>query len=309
MDYAKTRYSKDLTKISDILALEMKIGKEKCGNKMVEIVFLGTGGGRFATITQKAKTGGIRVFSEKVNMHIDPGPGALIYSWEQGLNPQKINAILVSHSHLDHTNDACLLIEAMTRGGRTKRGILAAAHSVLEGNEICDRAISKYHKQLPEKVIEAKVGVKFNVGDFDVEVGKAIHADPDTVGFRFETRDAGAFGYLPDSEYFEGLSDFFKGVRLLILSVLRPSGQPWKGHMTTDDAAQIADEVKPDVLVITHFGMLMLLRPPNREARIIEKKTDVHTVAAKYGMRINIGEKIQTSEPKDQTDLSLFMGS
>jgi len=276
---------------------------------MVEIIFLGTGGGRFATITQRAKTGGIRVLSKEANMHIDPGPGALIYSLEQGLNPQKINAILISHSHLDHTNDACILIEAMTKGGRTKRGTLVAAHSVLEGNEVCDRAISKYHRQLPEKVIDAKVGMKFNIGAFNIEVGKAVHADPDTVGFRFETQDAGSFGYLPDSEYFSGLSDFFEGVRLLILSVLRPSGQPWKGHMTTDDAARIAEEVKPDVLVITHFGMLMLLRDPNREAKIIEKKTGIHTIAAKYGMRIDLSEKIQTVEPKDQTDLSLFMGA
>ena len=276
---------------------------------MVEIVFLGTGGGRFAMITQKAKTGGIRVLSEKVNMHIDPGPGALIYSLELGLDPQKINAILISHSHLDHTNDAGLLIEAMTRGGRVKRGILAAAHSVLKGNEVCDRAISKYHEQLPEKVIEARVGTEFKAGDLTVEVGKAVHADPDTVGFRFETQDAGAFGYLPDSEYFEGLSDFYKGVRLLILSVLRPSGQPWKGHMTTDEAARIAEEVKPETLVITHFGMLMLKSPPNREAKIIEEKTSIPTIAAEYGMHIAMKEKIQTAEPKKQADLSLFMGS
>jgi len=259
-------------------------------------------------ITQKAKTGGIRVLSEKANMHIDPGPGALIYSLELGLNPQKINTILTSHSHLDHTNDACLLIEAMTRGGRIKRGILAASHSVLKGNELCDRAISKYHIQLPEKVIEAQVGVSFKAGDLAIQVGKAVHADPDTVGFRFETQDAGAFGYLPDSEYFEGLSDFYKGVRLLILSVLRPSGQPWKGHMTTDDAARIANEVKPEILVITHFGMLMLMRSPNREAKIIEEKTNIPTIAAKYGMHISIGETIETTEPKKQTDLSLFMG-
>lgn len=259
-------------------------------------------------MTQKAKTGGIRVLSKKANMHIDPGPGALIYSLELGLNPQKINAILVSHSHLDHTNDACLLIEAMTAGGRVKRGILAASHSVLEGNDVCDRAISKYHRQLPEKVVEARVGTKFRAGDLEVKVGRAVHADPDTVGFRFETQETGAFGYLPDSEYFEGISDFYKGVRLLILSVLRPSGEPWKGHMTTDEAAKIADEVRPEMLVITHFGMRMLMKSPSKEAKLIEEKTDVPTIAARYGMRIAMEKKIQTAEPKKQTDLSLFMG-
>jgi len=276
---------------------------------VVELIFLGTGGGRFATITQRAKTGGIRLISEEVNMHIDPGPGALIYSLELGLNPQKINAILISHSHLDHTNDAGILIEAMTRGGRTRRGLLAASRSVLKGNEVCDRAISNYHRELPERVIEAEVGSRFEVGDLSVEVGRAVHADPDTVGFRFEIPSSGAIGYLPDSEYFDGLSEFYSGVRLLILSVLRPSGQPWKGHMTTDDAARVADEVKPEMLVITHFGMMMIMKSPSREAKLIEEKTGVPTVAARYGMRILMKEKIRMGEPKRQADLSLFMGN
>jgi hypothetical protein len=55
--------------------------------------------------------------------------------------------------------------------------------------------------------------------------------------------------------------------------------------------------------------MLMIMRPPSREARIIEEKTDVPTVAAKYGMRILVGEEIRMGEPKRQADLSRFMGS
>ena len=275
---------------------------------VVEIIFLGTGGGRFAMITQRAKTGGIRIISEKTNMHVDPGPGALIYSLERGLDPQKINALFISHSHLDHTNDACLLIEAMTRGGKNKRGTLAASRSVIEGNEICDKAITRYHIGLPERVIEAEDGTKFNIGDFKIEIIKAIHTDPDTVGFRLETSDAGSIGYLPDSEYFEDLGAFFKGVKLLILSVLRPAGKPWKGHMTTEDAARIAEEAKPDLLVITHFGMQMLLSPPSKEARMIEEKTGIRTASARYSMRISIDEKIKIGKSKKQADLSLFMG-
>ena len=104
---------------------------------MFEIVFVGTGGGRFAMITQKRRTGGMRVLSERLNVHLDPGPGALIYSLSMGLDPQRLNAVLVSHSHPDHANDAEVLTEAMSHGTREKRGLLAAAHSVLEGNDLC----------------------------------------------------------------------------------------------------------------------------------------------------------------------------
>ena len=64
----------------------------------LEILFLGTGGGRFATITQKRRTAGIRILGEKLNLHLDPGPGALVYSVASGLSPEKINA--VSYTHL-----------------------------------------------------------------------------------------------------------------------------------------------------------------------------------------------------------------
>ena len=62
------------------------------------------------------------------------------------------------------------------------------------------------------------------------------------------------------------------------------------------------------MLVITHFGMRMLMRPPSKEAKLIEEKTDVPTIAARYGMHISLEERVRTAEPKKQADLSLFMG-
>ncbi|MEM2028546.1 MAG: MBL fold metallo-hydrolase, partial [Candidatus Bathyarchaeia archaeon] len=254
---------------------------------MLELVFLGSGGGRFATITQKRRTGGIRVISEQgnVNIHIDPGPGALVYSLEMGLDPQKIRAIFVSHSHLDHANDAEPLIEAMSEGTIKKRGVLVAARSVLKGNEVCENSISRYHQAMPERVIEAVVGESFEVSGINVTVCKAVHSDPDTVGFRFEVKGFGGFAYMPDSEYFSDVSKFYSGLRLLILSVLRPTGQPWEGHMTTDDAIKIVEETRPEMALITHFGMQMILKGPEKEAELMEKRTGVPTRAAFDGMR------------------------
>ena len=117
----------------------------------IELVFLGTGGGRFATITQKKRTGGIRILSENVNAHLDPGPGALIYSLNMNLDPQKISALLISHSHPDHYTDAEVMVEAMTQGTTKKRGTLAATRSVLFGNKVCEMAISKYHQGMVER--------------------------------------------------------------------------------------------------------------------------------------------------------------
>ena len=274
----------------------------------IQLIFVGTGGGRFATLTQKRRTGGIRIVSENLHIHLDPGPGALIYSLNMKLDPQKVKTILVSHCHPDHYSDAEILVEAMTRGMLRSRGILAAPRSVLRGNEVCGPAISKYHQQIPEKVIEMKPGVAFSIDDMQVLAGEAKHTDVDAVGYRLKTRDVGDIGYTSDTEYFEGIGKSYEGVRVLLLCVMRPSGEPWKGHMTPEDAVKIVEEVGPEMAVATHFGMKMIFRGPAREVKLIEEKTGVPTLAASDGMRISMGEDIQVERlGKKQQELDEFM--
>ncbi|MGQ9641643.1 MAG: MBL fold metallo-hydrolase [Candidatus Bathycorpusculaceae bacterium] len=273
-----------------------------------QIIFLGTGGGRFATITQKRRTAGIRIANESLNLHLDPGPGALVHSVDMGLDPQKLTAIFVSHSHPDHYTDAEVLIEAMTRGMTKKRGVLIASKSVLSGSQVCEASISKYHQQMPKQLIEAAPNTKFLVGAVQVVVTEARHTDPDAVGFRFETKEFGDFAYTSDTEYFEGIGKYYEGVRLLMLCVMRPAGKPWKGHMTTNDAIKIVEEAHPEKAVLTHLGMQMIFQGPAKEAKLMEEKTGVPTVAAVDGMQINFGETInvQMRGVKSQQGLNRF---
>ena len=247
---------------------------------------------------------------DKLNVHLDPGPGALVYSLEAGLDPQRVNGILISHCHPDHYNDAEVFIEAMTRGMTKKIGVLAAANSVLNGNKQCEPSISKYHQSMPAQIITTKPSTVFNIENLKVHVAEARHTDPDAVGFRFETSSLGDFAYTSDSEYFEGIGKPYQGVRLLLLCVMRPSGSPWKGHMTTDDAIQIINEAKPEMAVLTHFGMQMIFKGPQNEAKLIQEKTGTPTIAAQDGMHISIGEKIQVqTTKKKQRGLNEFVGA
>jgi phosphoribosyl 1,2-cyclic phosphodiesterase len=272
-----------------------------------KIVFLGTGGGRFVTITQRRRTAGIRVMSDILNLHLDPGPGALVHSINEGLNPQKLNAVIVSHSHPDHYTDAEVMIEAMTRGMTRKHGVLAAARSVLEGNSVVEASISKYHQQMVEQKIEALPQVKFRIADISVSATEARHSDPDAVGFRFAT-EFGDFAYTTDTEYFEDIAKYYQGLKLLILCDMRPSGKPWKGHMTTDDAIKIIEETHPQQAVLTHLGMSMIFQGPAKEAKLIEERTSTPTVAAVDGMSVEFGEKItmQVGKAKTQQGLTDF---
>jgi len=160
---------------------------------------------------------------------------------------------------------------------------------------------------MPEQKIEALPNMRFQVGSFNVSVTETRHTDPDAVGFRFETPDFGDFAYTSDTEHFEGIGKYYEGVRLLMLCVMRPAGKPWKGHMTTNDAIKIVQETHPEQAVLTHFGMQMIFKGPASEAKLIEEKTGVPTVAAVDGMRINFGETISVqASRKTQKGLNKF---
>ena len=272
------------------------------------LIFLGTGGGRFVTITQKRRTAGIRIIGEDLNLHLDPGPGALVHSIEEGLNPQNVRALLVSHCHPDHYTDAEVFIEAMTRGMTRKQGLLAAPKGVLHGSEVCEASISRYHRQMVEHEIQTRPGVQFEVGRIKVLTTEARHTDPDAVGFRFET-EQGDFAYTSDTEYFGDIAKYYQGLRLLALCVMRPSGKPWKGHMSTDDAIKILSETRPERAVMTHLGMRMLLQGPKKEAQLIMEKTGVPTVAAVDGMIVRIAETVtvQARKGRGQEDCENFL--
>jgi len=275
----------------------------------VELIFLGTGGGRFVTITQKRRTAGIRLVVDGFHAHLDPGPGALVHSIGAGLNPQKLRAILVSHAHPDHYNDAEVMIEAMTRGATKRRGVLIAPRSVLTGNETCGPVISRYHQGIPEAVYEVKPGDEVDLGALRVLATRAVHTDPDTVGFRFHVEGVGDVAYTSDTSYFEGIGEYYRGTRLLILCVMRPTGEPWKGHMSTDDAIKILNDTHPEMAIITHFGMKMVFKGPRGEAKLLERETGVPTVAAEDGMRVEVKKEIQViSRREAQRGLAEFMG-
>jgi len=272
-----------------------------------QLIFLGTGGGRFSAITQKRWTGGIRFIAGNFHMQLDPGPGALVRSVERKLDPMKVKAVLVSHDHPDHYTDAEIFIEAMTRGMTRKRGYLIAAHSVLFGNEVCEASISKYHQSTPEVVIDAKPGQTIDLKDIKITATKAVHSDPDGIGFRFGFLRVGDVGYTSDTQYFDGLSDSYVGTRLLILCTMRPRGAPWKYHLSTEDAAKVISEVKPETAVLTHFGAKMIFRGPVAEAKFVEQQTGIRTIAAIDNMQIRFGKEIQVSAGKTQLGLSEYL--
>lgn len=268
---------------------------------MTNLTFLGTGGGRFATIWQARNTGGLYLESGE-RVHIDPGPGALIQLLKFGIDPTKTSCLIISHCHPDHYADAEVLIEAMTQGCAKKRGFVIGSESVLKGIPKFGPAISRYHQSRVGDVIIAHPGDSFKVGDITVNALPTKHSDGSGIGFSFETRD-GIVTYTGDTALQGKILEFYKGSRILILSVTRPIGEEKKQlldpdlnplyHLCPEDAARIIGEVRPELGIITHFGMMFIKKNPEKQAQWIENETGIKTLAATDGMKIEMGKRIR----------------
>ena len=254
----------------------------------MKLTFLGTAGGRFSTISQKRMSGGFRIDNlEGKNYHFDPGPGALVRSYQFGLDPRNIHGVFISHAHTDHYNDAEILIEAMTKGMTTERGIIVGSPSVLEGYDKWGPAISKYHQSMSQNIVLNEGKERKIDKNVSVKGCKAIHSDPAGIGFQIKSKDL-TLSYTSDTRYFDTLKDFHEGADILIASVLRPGYRAIKGHMSSQTFTQLLKEVKPKLAIMTHFGLKMLSSNPVKEAKIISKKSGVKTLAAYDGMNIDI---------------------
>ena len=152
----------------------------------MKITFLGSGGGRFSAISQRRMTGGFRIDNlGGKNYHVDPGPGALIRTYQFGFDPRNLSGIFVSHAHTDHYNDAEILIEAMTRGMTKRNGTIFGSRSVLKGYEKWGPCISSYHQSQSDTVV-LEPGVVREVDNIKVKGTEIEHGDPAGIGFQID---------------------------------------------------------------------------------------------------------------------------
>lgn len=250
------------------------------------IKFLGTSGGRFVLINQLRKTGGIWLSLDNTNLLIDPGPGTLTrcHKSRPKLNPRELDGILLTHKHLDHSNDVNLMIEAMTNGGWDKKGVLFAPSDALDD----DPVVLHHFSKKVERVIKLKEKGEYHIGNISFKTPvKHIHG-VETYGLNIFGKN-NTISIISDTKYFEGLEKFYEG-DVLILNVVMHKGKEQILHLDVSDAEKIISANKPKVCIITHFGMTMVKAKPWEVADNLSKKTGANVIAASDGMQVNLDE-------------------
>jgi phosphoribosyl 1,2-cyclic phosphodiesterase len=256
------------------------------------ILFLGSGGARFVVARQFRASGGMWLRFGETQIHVDPGPGALVraLSTVPPCNPRELSAIVLSHKHLDHAGDATAMIEAMTSGGFRKRGALLAPADAIEE----ESTVLAYAQRFVERVqILEPDGGPHLIGDVELYSSIAhVHA-VQTYGMHFRYNGL-RVSYLPCGKYFDGLAQSYARHEpdVLIVNVLRFQDSMNVDHLTWEDARRVVEIVNPRVAIFQHFGTKLLEADPRKLAQELEDDIGIRAIAAHDELLVDLDTEV-----------------
>jgi len=116
----------------------------------MKLTFMGTAGARFMVAKQLAASGGLYLEDGNTRISLDPGPGAIVQYAKRKVDLTKLDAIVISHRHLDHAGDVNVMVEAMTEGGFARRGRLYCPSDALD----VDPVVLSYLRRFPFDILK-----------------------------------------------------------------------------------------------------------------------------------------------------------
>jgi ribonuclease BN (tRNA processing enzyme) len=208
----------------------------------------------------------------RTSLLFDCGPG-VAGELAAVLPPAELDAVFVSHLHLDHCYDllpvgkmilaprvrypqagtpaepdvdaAAIPLHVPTGGRETLRTLQALfpVHSI----PLLDRAF-----EAAFELREYEPGERFTIGDCEIVAVPVRHAVP-ACGFRVTAPD-GTFAYTGDTGWTDRLLDLAEGVDMLLCeATLREVDDGPHGHLSGHEAGRLAALAGVGTLVLTHF--------------------------------------------------------
>ena len=266
-----------------------------------QLKFLGTAGARHVVATQLRLSGGLVYSAGGARLWVDPGPGALVRALtaRPKVDPTRIDALLVTHRHLDHAGDATAVVEAMTGGGFKRRAALFAPADALDEEPV----VFRYAQPFVARIERLRAGGSWTVAP-GVTLSTPIAHDHgiETYGYRLSWNGF-AVGHVVDTYWMDALVEAYAGVDLLLVNTTRLQGGDRRLlHLGADDAERLVEAIRPRLAVLTHFGMQLVRARPDRIALAISERTGVPTIAARDGQALPLPPPLEpargSAEPR-----------
>jgi len=250
---------------------------------MSEIIFLGTAGARYVVAKQLRASAGTIINIENSYLLLDPGPGTLVHLAKRKILVEKISTIIVSHHHLDHSADLNVIVDAVTEGGFKKRGTLFLTESALKEN-----ILLPYLKNYLKKIEILKPHTVYEENPFKFKTTCLFKHTAENYGLLFYFPERKVVGFITDTAYFEELAKEFAEANILVINTVRYTPKEGVLHLSIPDVKKLLTKVKPEEVILTHFGMTMIRANPFKVAQELSKELGLKIRACYDGMSLKI---------------------
>jgi len=245
----------------------------------MKLTFMGTAGARFMVAKQLAASGGLYLEDGGTRISLDPGPGAVVQYAKRKVDLTKLDAIVLSHRHLDHSGDVNVMVEAMTEGGFHRRGRLFCPPDALDD----DPVVLNYLRRFPEEIVRLEPETEYSAGGVTFTTTPRHVHQSETFGFRFGDR----LGWVTDSKYYEGIAEQHRA-EVTVIHVVLMQCRAELQHLCLEDAERIIKDAKPRLAIITHYGMTVWRAHPWELAAGLTQKLGIEVKAARDGMAVEL---------------------
>jgi ribonuclease BN (tRNA processing enzyme) len=217
----------------------------------MRLTFLGTGsamptGHRFQT--------GLLLESDEHNLLVDCGSGVIHALQRTDVGYEGIDALLLTHHHLDHVSDIMPLLKARWLAGATEFTIAGP-----EGTTELIEDLLSVHDYMQDRMdltLRDIDGSGFELAGFDVDAMETRHSML-CLAYRFTPagEDQPVITFSGDSEAFEALANFADGSAVFAHDCSFPDDVDVSNHPTPEILGKTLSDAEIDVgrLYLTHL--------------------------------------------------------
>jgi ribonuclease BN (tRNA processing enzyme) len=178
---------------------------------------------------------------------------------EEGLDWAGLDAIWISHFHLDHSGGLAPYLFGMRSAPQTQKrekplNIYAGIGFGRILKAFDDANNYKLFKQpFPLNVVELRPGQEFEIlPELSATTFSTPHT-PESLALRLTNKDGRIVVYTSDTGYSLELAEFAAGADLLVMECSFFKDKPVTTHLELDEALQLARTAAPRKLLLTHL--------------------------------------------------------
>jgi ribonuclease BN (tRNA processing enzyme) len=249
--------------------------------------FLGTAGARYVVAKQLRYSGGIFLHLQGKNIVLDPGPGTLVRLAKSrpAIDVTRLDAVVLTHIHIDHSNDVNVVIDAMTSGGHHRHGSLFAPDECINGP---DRVVLRYVRDFLDEIRVLRPQAHYRLGGLSFATSLRHDHPAETYGIVFDL-DGLKVSVMADTRYFPELLKSYRGTDVLVMNVVFYEPHAGIAHLSLDDVRTIVRALRPRQTFLTHLGMSMVTVRPRELTVQLSEELGCPVTVATDGLTVPLG--------------------